>query len=276
VYEEECNVRNRLLGIVVCVLTVFLVSVGAFAADNTLTIAGSTTVRPVAEELAKSFMRKNPDVKVLVQGGGSGQGIENVRLGVVDIGMASRELTPAEKDYGLKEWLVAGDGIAIVVNRNVPIDNLTLEQIRGIFTGRITNWKSVGGYDAPIVVVNREDGSGTRTAFREIVLGDQSFTDLALVGDGNGVVHKIVSTTPNAIGYISLGYVDHLVKAIRVDGVEASIETILDGSYKVSRPLLFLTKGEPTGPVKEFLEFALSPEGQTIVSAKYIPVVLVK
>jgi phosphate transport system substrate-binding protein len=246
-------------------------SLPTLAVEGTLTIAGSTTVRPLAEELGKAFAQKNPGVKVMVQGGGTGQGIENVRLGVVDIGMASRGLTASEREYGLEEWVIAVDAIAVVVNRGVSVDNLALEQIEGIFSGRITDWDQVGGRPGSIIVVNREDGSGTRGAFQEMVLGWSSFTDRALIGDGNGVIHKIVSTTPNAIGYLSLGYADSRVKAVTVDGVEASIATILDGSYKVSRPLLMLTRNA-SDLARAFLEFALGPEGQKIVASKYIPV----
>lgn len=273
--KEESDVSSsfyRFVRVVATALVIMTISLLASAADDTLMIAGSTTVRPIAEELGKVFMQENPGVKVMVQGGGSGQGIENARLGVVDIGMASRALKASEKVYGLQEWVIAKDGIAVVVNNRVGVDSLTFEQIRGIFSGAITNWSEVGGPNAPIIVVNREDGSGTRGAFQEIVLGDKSYTDRALIGDGNGVIHKIVSTTPNSIGYISLGYVDNKVKPVKVDGVEVSLETILDGTYKVSRPLLMLTNGEATGLEKAFLEFALSPEGQAIVAAKYIPV----
>lgn len=151
--------KSRLLAIMISVLAVVLVSNCALAHDNTLTIAGSTTIRPVAEELARAFAQMNPGVRIMVQGGGSGQGIENVRLGVVDIGMSSRELTPEGKGYELKDWLLAGDGIAVVVNRDVSVDSLTIEQIGSVFSGEIVDWSDVGGSDAPIVVINREDGS---------------------------------------------------------------------------------------------------------------------
>lgn len=261
---------KRLLAALVSLCLVF--GAGWTAAAANITMAGSTTVLVLAEELAKAYMEKHPDVRISVQGGGSGTGIQNARAGVVDIGMSSRNLKPEEKEYGLTEWVIAKDGIAVVANRTVSANNLTLEQLKAIFTGKITDWSEVGGRKGRIIVVNREAGSGTRGAFQEIALDGEEFAGKALIGNGNGVVHQMVATTPNSIGYISLGYLSNRVKPLKIEGVQVSLETIRSGEYKVARPLLLLTKGEFRPEVKDFLEFVLSSEGQKIVAARYIPV----
>ncbi|ADQ07289.1 phosphate binding protein [Caldicellulosiruptor hydrothermalis 108] len=230
---------------------------------NSITVAGSTSVQPLADDLAKAFMEKHPDTKIEVQGGGSGVGIKSAKDGVADIGTSSRELKPEEK--GLHEYKIAIDGIAIVVHPSNPIDNLSADQIKDIYTGKIKNWKDVGGKDAQIVVVTREEGSGTRGAFEELVMGGSSISDSAVVQPSTGAVKQSVSQDPNAIGYISMGVLDSSVKAVKIEGVEATEDNVKNGKYKLQRPFLFLTKDEPQGLVKEFIDFALSNEGQTIV-----------
>lgn len=239
--------------------------------SGSIQIAGSTSVQPLSEELAMAFMSKYPKVKINVAGGGSGAGIKAAQEGTADIGASSRELKPEEKT--VKEFIIAKDGIAIIVNTQNPVEDLTLEQIKEIFSGKITNWKDVSGKDAPITVVIREDGSGTRGAFEEIVFGkDAKFTDRAIVQNSTGALRTAVAGDPNAIGFISLGSLNSEVKAIKVDGIEVSKETVLNNSYKISRPFIYMTKDEPTGLVKIFLDFVLSPEGQKIVAQDFIPV----
>lgn len=239
--------------------------------SGSIQIAGSTSVQPLSEELAMEFMSKHPKVKINVAGGGSGAGIKAAQEGTADIGASSRELKPEEKN--VKEFVIAKDGIAVIVNPENPVSNLTIEQIRSIFSGEVTNWKDVGGSDAPITVVIREDGSGTRGAFEEIVLGkDVKFTDKAIVQNSTGALRTAVSTTPDAIGFISLGSLNDEVKALQVDGVSISKENILNNSYKLARPFIYMTKEEPTGLVKSFIDFVLSSEGQKIVERDFIPV----
>ncbi|MGI6678392.1 MAG: phosphate ABC transporter substrate-binding protein [Dehalobacterium sp.] len=240
--------------------------------SGSIQIAGSTSVQPIAEELATAFMAKNPHVKIDVQGGGSSAGVKAVTDGVADIGMASRELKDEEKDF-VQATVIAQDGIAVVVNVGNEVPQLTMDQVKGIFAGEISSWDQVGGISAPIVVINREEGSGTRGAFEELVLGeDTSFTESAAIQNSTGAVRTAVSSDVNAIGYISMGAMDDSVKALPVDGVEAIEENVLAGTYKIARPFNFLTKGAPTDLAKDFMDWILSSEGQEIVAESFIPV----
>jgi phosphate transport system substrate-binding protein len=236
--------------------------------SGTIAIAGSTTVQPIASAAAEAFMDLHPDVTVTVQGGGSGTGVTQVGQGTVDIGNASREIKSSEmEEYpDLVPTAIAADGIAVVVNPGNGIDTLTIEQIKAIFTGEITNWSEVGGSDSEIVIVIREDGSGTRATFEELVHNKVSPAAGALQKPSNGAVKTTVAQTPNAIGYMGLGYLDESVKVIRVNNVIASEATILNGSYPISRNLYMITDGAPAGLAKEFIDFVLSAEGQEIVA----------
>lgn len=241
------------------------------ALSGSIDVVGSTSVQPLSEELASAFREKHPQVSVNVAGGGSGAGIKAAQEGTADIGVSSRELKPEEKGT-VKEFMIAKDGIAVVVHPQNPVKELTLDQVRKIFAGEITNWKDVGGKDAAINVFTREEGSGTRGAFEEIVMKDRKISGKAVVQQSTGAVRTAVAGDPNGIGYISLGSVNESVKVLAVDGVKPGKETVLDGSYKISRPFLYLTKEEPTGLVKAFIDFVLSPEGQAIVGQEFIPV----
>ncbi len=239
-------------------------------------VAGSTTVQPLAEALAEAFMAKNPEVRIDIQGGGSSVGVKSAGEGTVDIGTVSREVKDSELQEfpDLQIFTIARDGIALVVHPEVPVDDLSLEQARDIFAGVIVNWSEVGGPDVPIVVVSREEGSGTRAAFEELVMGeDAPIVDTAILQPSNGAVRTTVSTTPNSIGYLSFGYLDASVKVLSVGGVAATEEHVLNGRYPVSRPLNMLTNGAPSGLAKAWLDFILGPEGQAIVADEgYIPV----
>jgi len=234
-----------------------------------ITEAGSTTVQPLAEKLAEAFTAKHPEVQIIVQGGGSSVGVKSAGQGTVDVGAASRKLKDSEKEQypDLKVFTIARDGIAIVVHPDVPVDGLTKDQVRDIFAGKITNWSEVGGPEVPIVVVSREEGSGTRAAFEEMVMGKKGppIVDTAILQPSNGAVRTTVSTTPNSIGFLSFGYLDESVKALAIDEVEATEENAASGVYPIVRPLNLLTKGEPTGVVKAWLGFILSEEGQKII-----------
>lgn len=241
--------------------------------SGTVKVAGSTSVQPLAEELAEAFMEENPEVTISVQGGGSSAGVESANTATAQIGTSSRELKDEEKGYGLVETVIAKDGIAIVINNDNKVSSLTMEQVKKIFAGEIKDWREIGGDSAPITVVVREEGSGTRGAFEEIVLGkDGKFIDNAVVQNSTGAVKTAVTKDPNAIGFISLGSVDSAVKALKVDDVKPSEETVIDGSYKISRPFLFLTKGETDNATKAFIDFILGDEGQAIVSENYVTI----
>lgn len=240
---------------------------------GTVKVAGSTSVQPVAEELAEAFMEKNPDVTVSVQGGGSSAGIESAIQGTAQIGTSSRELKSEEKSKGLTETVIAKDGIAVIVNSENQLSDLTMDQVKKVFSGEVKDWSEVGGKKGPITVVVREEGSGTRGAFEELVLGeDTKVIANAVVQNSTGAVKTAVTKDPNAIGFISLGSVDSAIKAVKVDGVMPSEATVIDGSYKISRPFLFLTKGEVNGAAKAYIDFILSDEGQAIVAEHYVKI----
>lgn len=244
-------------------LTLVLVGCGG-ALSETITESGSTTVQPLAEKLAAAFTEENPDVEIIVQGGGSSQGFKEVVDGISDIGALSRELKTEEAEQ-VVEHVIARDGIAIVVHPSTTVSNLTKEQVRNIFAGSITNWSEVGGPNQKIVVISREEGSGTRSAFEEMVMEGELITEDAIIQNSNGFLKTGVSTTPYSIGFLSFGYLDSTVKVLSVDGTPATEENAKNGTYPIVRPLLFVTKEEPEGPVKEFIDFCLSEEGQAIV-----------
>ena len=181
--------------------------------------------------------------------------------------MASRDLKDEEKAAGLKETQIAIDGIAVITNKNNGVKDLSLEQVKDIYTGKITNWKEVGGNDAPIVVVSREDGSGTCDGFQENVgFESEELTKDAQISDGSGNIKSIVEGNENAIGYISFGYVDENVNALTIDGVELNAENVKNDSYAIARPFLFANKEDViTEQGKNFIDFILSEEGQNVV-----------
>ena len=230
---------------------------------NEIIVAGSTSVQPFADRWAEAFIKGQPGCFVSVQGGGSSAGIQAAKSGAADIGTSSRELKTDEKD--LKEIVVARDGLAIIVHPANSLRGLRLTEVKQVFTGEIPSWMYLGGPDKPITVVTREEGSGTRGAFQELVMGKLRIARRAIVEDSNGTVREIVAGDPNAIGYISLGLVDGRVRALELDGVKASEGSILEGRYRLVRPFLFVTKGELKGMARDFVDFVLSPEGQNMI-----------
>ena len=237
-----------------------------------VTISGSTSVGPLAEKLAMKYEEEN-DVKIEVNQIGSSAGITNAISGVSQIGMSSRDLKQEEKDSNLQELIIAYDGIVVVAHPSNPVKDLTMEQVKQIFTGEITNWKEVGGKDMEIVVVSREDGSGSRDAFQEIV-GYESgqLIKNAIVASGNGNIKTTVAMNKHAIGFISFEYVDESVSTMDINGVQAKAENVLAGQYELSRPFLFVHKEDVPESAKQFMEFILTPEGQKVVeSAGAIP-----
>jgi phosphate transport system substrate-binding protein len=232
---------------------------------SSVTLAGSTAFQPFAEKLADEYDAAHPEINVTVQGGGSAVGISAAVNGAAQIGMADLvELPPDAKV--LTAFVVARDGIAVVVNPSCRISDLSMTRIRDIYMGSVRNWKELGGPDAAITVVSREAGSGTRSSF-ETILGHFDLTDTAIIQDSNGTVRETVADDAGAIGYLSYGLVDRKVKAIRVDGLPCTTELILAGKYRLVRPIYFLTLGEPSPAAKGFIDFALGPEGQASIEA---------
>lgn len=242
---------------------------GNTAADTTLTgkitVGGSTSMEKVIGALSEAFMEQNKGVTITFDPTGSGAGITGALEGTLDIGLSSRDLKDTET--GLVSTQVALDGIAIVVNTENPVKDLTLEQIKKIATGEITNWKDLGGNDGEIVFIGREAGSGTRDGFESIVdVKDACKYSEELTATG-AVIGK-VQANANAIGYASLASVDEKVKAVTVGGVAASEATVLDGSYKIQRPFIFVTKegAELSAAAQAFMDFATSAEAAEIIS----------
>ena len=231
-----------------------------------ITISGSTSVGPTIEVLAEAY-EKNNDVKIEVQQVGSSAGIKNTIEGTSNLGMSSRDLKD-EEAQSVEGTKIAIDGIAVVTNKNNKVEDLTVEQVKDIFTGKITNWKQVGGADAEIVVVSREEGSGTRDGFQDILgFESEELIKNAQICDGSGNVKSTVEGNENAIAYISFGYVKDGIKSVKVDGVEANDDNVIDGKYAISRPFLVVNKKDGlSDEAKAFVDFILSEEGQNIVA----------
>lgn len=232
----------------------------------TVTVAGSTSVQPFAELLAEEFMAEKPGIVVNVQGGGSSAGARAALSGVAEIGALSRELAPEESK--LHRIIIAKDGIAIIVHPSNPVEDLSLSEIQRIFSGEITNWSTVGGPDHPIHVITREEGSGTRGSFDEMVMHGVEVTPGAVVQDSNGAVRETVAGDRYAIGYISLGLVDRRVKGVKVSGAAPTVPNVMSGEYPIARPFLFVTKAEPEGAAAEFINFVLSSRAQSILAGE--------
>lgn len=224
-------------------------------------VVGSTSVQPFAELLAQEYMAKNLDQNVEVQGGGSTAGLQAVTNGLADIGMCSRSLSD-EENPKFSATIIARDGLAIVVNPTNSVTELTTEQLRGLFSGNIQNWKDVGGPDRPVWPITREEGSGTRESFVHLVMGKDHISRHALTQESNGAVKELVKGDPSAIGYMSLGLVGHELKTVRVDGIEPTVANVMTGSYKLARPFLFVAKGTIRPEAQRFLDYVLSAEGQ--------------
>ena len=236
--------------------------------SGSISMVGSTSMEKLANALSEAFMEEYPDVTVTAEFVGSGAGIEAVTNGTADIGNSSRSLKDEEKAAGVVENIVAIDGIAVCVDPANEVADLTKEQLTNIYNGTVTNWKEVGGADEPIIVIGREAGSGTRGAFEELV-DLQDACKYANELDSTGAVIAKVASTPGAIGYASLDALDDSVKALSLEGVEATAENIKAGNYFLSRPFVMATKGEISEQndlVQAWFDFVLGDEGQQIAS----------
>jgi phosphate transport system substrate-binding protein len=266
VKSKPARCFRSVIDVVILILAVSLISGCSFKTKTGIIIAGSTSVQPFAEVLAEEYMLLHPDVTIDVQGGGSAAGIMAAQSGTAAIGMSSRALTDAEKSLWSVE--IARDGLVVIVHATNPIQDLTLDQVRDIYAAKITSWSQLGGSTSKIHVITREDGSGTRSAFESLVMGKSEISPRAIVQDSNGAVRQLVTDDPNAIGYISLGLVNINVKALHLGGVAATRENVMNGSYGLSRPFLFVTSGQPAGQARQFIDFTLSAEGQKLLAAE--------
>lgn len=233
---------------------------------TTISISGSTSIGPLMEKIQEKYEEENSGVTLEIQQNGSGAGIKDVISGISEIGMSSRELKDDEKT-SVQGTIIAYDGIALLVNPENPVKNISLEDVKKIYTGEITNWKELGGDDSTIVVVSREEGSGTRDAFQEIVgYESEELLKDATISDGSGAVKTTVAGNKNAIGFASFEYIDNTVAALNIDDVEPTADNVKSGSYKISRPFILVTKEDSlTEDGQKLISFVLSDEGQQIV-----------
>ncbi len=252
----------------------------ASSLSGTYSFGGSTTVAPIANVAIEQFVKDNPAVKVAYEGVGSGTGLKQLGEGTFSLAGSSRDLKQSELDAGLVPVVIARDSIVVVVNKDISVANLSMAQLADIYAGNVTNWSQVGGKNEPLVVVNRDETSGTYGTFKELVLDPKkmAFTKNAIVAKENGEVAAKVATTPGAIGYVGLGFVEEITKAggkgLSIEGTIPSVETTLSGAYPLSRNLYMATKGPAKdGSVeKAFIDYILSARGKIIVKeAGFVP-----
>lgn len=271
------DVRVLVLFVLICLVF----SLGAHAGeldrfqgmDGTLDIAGGTAHIPVMKEAAQKIMTFNPKVKITIAAGGTGVGVQKVGEGMVGIGNTGRALSQAEiEKFGLKSFPFAIDGVAVAVNPENPVSELTSSQVQDIFSGKIKNWKEVNGKDAAVNLYTRDEASGTREVFWDILLKKGQVDQSANVVASNGAMKLAIAKDSNGIGYVGIGHVDKTVKGIKLDGKIPSQENAADGSYKVTRKLYMNTKGEPQGLIKAFIEYVQGPDGVAFIEKSgYIP-----
>jgi len=271
-----------LSSLVLCfILSLSGLSWGAEAVD----VQGSTTILPIMQIIAEEFMAQNEDIEVTVGGGGSGVGISALLDGITNIVMASRQMKEEEwqkaeeKGLDIREIEIAKDALSVIVNSLNPISEIDIDTLQQIYTGKINNWPDLGvALDGGIVIISRDTNSGTFEVFNEHVLKGEELVDKALRLSSNQAVLNEVTTNSNAIGYVGLGYTQQggdKIKALTVNGVEASPEKALSGEYPLSRGLYLYVNGEPQGAVKKLIDFILGPEGQTIVEEEgFVPLSL--
>lgn len=277
------SVRSLLTGMAMLLVAAALFSgcVGDRDVADTriISVSGSTTNLPIAQAVAELYMNIHQTDEILVSGGGSGVGIRAVGEGTADIGMSSRDIrqTEIEQYPELVEHVIAYDGIGVIVNPENPVSSLTPDQIKAIYKGEITNWREVDGNDRQIVVVGRDSASGTREFFYEEVMNKEEFVRTQQELNSNGAIRRTIQQTPDAIGYVGLGYVDDTVRGIniRIDdrSVAPTVSNVADGTYPIARSLYMYTRGEASGLVKDYLDFLLSDDGQAIVAREgFVPI----
>jgi phosphate transport system substrate-binding protein len=259
---------------VVFALTAVIISTGPVEAGKTdIVIDGSTTVGPIAKAFAEYYMALNPEVNITVSESGSGNGAKSLINGACDIADMSRFMKTSEFEAAVKKGVtpvanvVAVDGIAMIVHPSNPVGKLTIEKVKKIYTGEITNWKQLGGPDVPIVMISRDTNSGTYETFEKLVMKKAKITQDAEYVGSNGAVRQRVQSTAAAIGYVGLGFVDSKVKALEINGIYPERNTISSGVYPIARPLFMFTNGYPEmgSHLHAFINLYLSPKGQEII-----------
>ncbi|WP_052487105.1 phosphate ABC transporter substrate-binding protein [Gordoniibacillus kamchatkensis] len=245
---------------------------------GTVTASGSTALLPMVKAAGEQFMAKNPKATINVSGGGSGTGVKNVADGTSDIGNSDVEAAAEFKDKGLVATVVCIAPFAIVVNKDVNVDDLKTQQVADIYAGKIKNWKEVGGKDQPITLIHRPDSSGSRKLVQQLVMGGAEFSKDGVTQDSSGAVKTAVGQTPGAIGYIDTPYLDASLKAVKIDGVAYGKDTIKNGTYKLFGQERMYTKGEPKGAAKAFIDFIMSDDFQNnqIEKLGFLPASLLK
>jgi phosphate transport system substrate-binding protein len=238
---------------------------------TSIKVTGSTTVLPIAQKAGESYMGTHPNADIQVTGGGSSVGVQAVGEKTADIGMSSRDVKTDElKKYpDLVITTIGKDAVAIIVNPANSVTDLSIAQIKEIYDGNYTNWKRLGGPDMTIVVVGRDSASGTREYFTSSIMGGYNYTPTMLEKNSNGAVKQTISQTPGAIGYVGLGFIDNSVNAVKINTgsmlIEPTVDNVLKGIYPLSRSLYMITKGQPTGLSKDYIDYILSPEGQNLL-----------
>lgn len=264
-------ILTKILKLIALSLMLFPMISGCTQRADTVNTAGSTTVLPIVQAAAEIFMSENPKINISVRGGGSSIGIKSAINQTIDIGNSSRRIAEQEADLidakktNLIETAIARDAISIVVHKSNPVNDLTLEQLKGIYSGVITNWQEVGGSKQKIVVVSRDFSSGSFLVFNEVVLDSIYVKENSMRLASNNAVATMVGYTPGAIGYIGLGYVNDKLKTLAVNGVYPNPETVLNNQYKLSRLLYMYTSENPRQAAQDFIDFILSEKGQQIV-----------
>lgn len=246
--------------------------------QGTVTASGSTALLPLLKPAQEEFQKKNAKATVTIAGGGSFTGQNQVATGSVNIGNSDVALQDSLKDKGLVETKLVGIPFVFIANTDVTVDNLTEQQYVDIMTGKITNWKDVGGKDQKITLIHRAKSSGSRATIAQVVLKDAPFTDNAVIQDSNGAVRSAISSTPGAIGYVDAAYVDQSIKGLAFNGVKYSVENVVNGTYPVYTFGRMFTKGEPTGAVKAFIDYATGAEFQNAFAEKngFVPITKMK
>jgi phosphate transport system substrate-binding protein len=260
-----------------------LLGSGAFAqaaAAEEVIVSGSTTVLPVMQVAGEAFMAANPDVTLSISGGGSGNGIKALNEGLCAVAMSSRDIKESElaegKANGINatRFAIAVDALLPIVNPENPIRDLSAQQLRDIYSGKISNWKELGGKDENIVVISRDTSSGTYETWAELIMKGEKIQARALLQTSNGAVSQIVSTNSKAIGYIGLGYLNDSIVALTMEGKVGNAETALNKSWPLSRELYVFTNGEPKDGVKKLIDYLLDPrKGQkAVLESGYVPI----